>query len=180
MTLQRFTHLLDAYGGRIDRWPEAERRAAQTLLERSPDARARAGAAARLDDLLDQVPDAAPSAVLVARVLATAPGRPAVRRLPVRHRRRMMLAVTGAAIAASLALWLVRAPAPDSRLGASAIAQLGVLDVPTDALLLDSDLDLGDDTPAFGCDDPTLGCDESTVESPHRSGQLAAAKEMPA
>jgi hypothetical protein len=179
--LERFTHLLDVYGGRLERWPEEERRAARTLLARSADARARAAAAGRLDALLDQIADPAPSAALVARVLAMAPARSAVRKPPVRQPWRVMITVTGgAAIAASLAFWLLRSPAPGTPLGASAIAQLGVLDTPTDVLLSDADLDLGGEVPEFGCDDPTVGCDETTFEPAERSGLIITAKEMPA
>jgi len=181
MTLERFTRLLDAYGGRIERWPEAERLAARALLGRSADARARAAVAEQLDALLDRISTPAPSDALVARVLATVPARAAVRRPPARRWPRVMVGATGGlAIAASLALWLVHPSAPVAPLGASAIAQLGVFDVPTDALLSDTDLDLGDDAPAFGCDDPALGCDEPALEPARRSGRLSAAKEMPA
>jgi hypothetical protein len=181
MILERFTNLLDVYGGRIERWPAEERHAARALLARSADARARAAAAERLDALLDQVPEPAPSAALVTRVLAAAPARAAVRTLPTRRPWRVLITVGGgAAVAASLALWLLRSPAPGTPLGASAIAQLGVLDMPTDVLLSDADLDLGNEFPAFGCDDPALGCDDATFEPMERSGHLSNLKEMPA
>src|SRR5262245_47824403 len=64
MTLARFEELLDAYGGRPERWPDAERDAALALLERSDVARARRDAAGALDALLDRMPVVAPSAAL--------------------------------------------------------------------------------------------------------------------
>ena len=181
MTLERLSLLLDVYGSHVDRWPPADRRAAHALLEVSANARTRLAAAQRLDALLDQVAPPLPSAALRERVLARAPGA-RMRQVAPRWRSRPMMiaAASGLAMAASLALWLVRTPAPGVPLGSTALAQLGVLDVPTDALLSDTTLGLGDDTPAFGCDDPALGCDDSIDDSPQRSGQLFLQKEASA
>ena len=55
MTPERLTQLINAYGSDPRRWPEAERRAAEVLLLRSPDARKVQTAARALDDLLDTV-----------------------------------------------------------------------------------------------------------------------------
>jgi hypothetical protein len=180
MTLERLSLLLDVYGSHVDRWPPADRRAANALLEVSANARTRLVAAQRLDALLDQVAPPLASASLRERVLASAPraSRPAAPRWPSRPM--LIAAASGLAMAASLALWLVRAPAPGVPLGSDAIAQLGVFDVPTDALLSDTTLGFGDDTPAFGCDDPALGCDDSVDESSQRSGQLSLQKEAAA
>jgi len=181
VTLERLSLLLDVYGSHVDRWPPADRRAAQALLEVSANARERLAAAQRLDTLLDQVAPPLPSAALRERVLASAPGA-GTRRLVPRWRSRPMLIATasGFAMAASLAIWLLRAPAPGAPLGSDALAQLGVFDVPTDALLSDTTLGFGDDTPAFGCDDPALGCDDSLDDSPPRSGELFLQKEAAA
>jgi hypothetical protein len=175
MTPEHFTRLLDTHGSRLAAWPAHDRAGAQALLARSAGARAQLAAAERLDALLHEVPAHEPSAALAERVLAAAPR--------VRRGRRAVLAAAagGLALAASLALWLVRAPAPgrSPSLDANALAQLGVLEVPTDALLSGGYLELDDDAPVFGCDDPSLGCDEPTLV-PERSGRGTVAKEMPA
>jgi hypothetical protein len=179
-TPERFIALLETYGGRTERWPEDERAGALALLERSAEARAQLAAAADLDALLDRVAAPVPAAALTARILATAPRGTAGRTLrPAARRRAGLVAAGSLAAAASLTFWLVRAPAPGAPLDTDAVALLGVLDVPTDALLSDTGLDLGDDAPAFGCDDPTLGCD-AEPEPADRSGRFSPAKEMPA
>jgi len=182
MTLERLQLLLDVYGCRVDRWPPADRRAAEALLEVSANARTRLAAARRLDALIDRaVAPVVPSQALRERVLAIAPGGGARARTVRWWRSRPALAAAagGMALAASLALWLMRAPAPGAPLGSDALAQLGVLDVPTDALLSDTTLGV-DDTPVFGCDDPALGCDDVPAEPPQRSGQLVLEKEVAA
>jgi hypothetical protein len=55
MTPERLTELINAYGSDPRRWPEAERKEAEALLLRSPDARRVQAAARALDDLLDTV-----------------------------------------------------------------------------------------------------------------------------
>jgi len=179
MTRERFAALLDIYGSRLDRWPEDARPDAHALLERSSEARTLRAAAEPFDAALDLAAEPIPSVDLAARVLAAAPRRAAGRRLPSPGRRRAILgAASGLAIAASLALWFVRDPVPNGPLSADAMALLGVLDVPTDALLSDTGIDLVNDTPAFGCDDPTLGCTDS--EPARRSERLTHVKEIPA
>ncbi|HAQ36018.1 MAG: hypothetical protein CMF74_08200 [Maricaulis sp.] len=76
MNRERFETILDAYGARTDRWPEAEREAAITYLETHPDARAALDAAAELDGLI-QVAAVThqPSEMLTARLLRAAPAR---------------------------------------------------------------------------------------------------------
>jgi len=181
MTLERLSLLLDVYGSHVDRWPPGDRRAAEALLAASANARTRLAAAKRLDALLDQAVAAAPSPALRERVLAIAPGGGARTRAVRwwRSRPALATAASGMALAASLALWLMRTPAPGAPLSSDALAQLEVFDVPTDALLSDTTLGFGDDTPVFGCDDPALGCDDSSAES-QQSGQLILEKEAAA
>jgi len=183
MTLARFTELASAYGARPERWPEDERAAALALLEGSPDARARLAEASRLDALLDGVPAVTPSPDLAARVLAAAPRRASVHRLPAprpAQTRWLAPAALGMAAAAGLAVWLVRTPPQPTPLAADAVAQLGVFDVPTDDFLSALDLELDDDTPSFGCDDPTVGCPDADAEPARRSERSAGRKEISA
>jgi hypothetical protein len=56
MTVEHFTHLLDAYGSDLQRWPAAEREAATSLLETSDVARQAFLDAERLDTALAAVP----------------------------------------------------------------------------------------------------------------------------
>ncbi|SNB51068.1 hypothetical protein SAMN07250955_10128 [Arboricoccus pini] len=101
ITLERLSAILDAYGSRAYRWPEAERDAALDLLAHSPTARARRNAAAELDAVLDilDIDDAAASPALRKAVLSAAP-RPRSRFLPRFSAARM-------ALAASLVLGIV-------------------------------------------------------------------------
>ena len=73
MSLDRFADLVDAYGARLERWPEIERPAALALLDGSAPARALCEQAAALDALLDQAAIPAPSPELADRILALAP-----------------------------------------------------------------------------------------------------------
>ena len=75
MGLERFEHLVDAYGADPRRWPEAERAAAEVFLSGSEAARALVEGAARLDALLATAPALEPSELLVHRVLRAAPVR---------------------------------------------------------------------------------------------------------
>ena len=188
MTLERFTAIVEAYGARPERWPEAERAAALGLLERSPEAVAVRTAAARLDGFLDRVPAAAPSDALVARVLAGASGLDARRRPAARHdaaRRVRPRLVAAAALtfaaAASMALWLAREGPEPQALTPDVVAQLGVYDVPTDALLSVTDAGLIDASPSVGCDDPVMDCEEQTAADARRSrAEPRRAREMQA
>lgn len=73
MSLERFEAIVAAYGARPDRWPTAERQAAEILLAGSATARALLDGAAALDGLLDTVPAPAPSPAVRAAILAAAP-----------------------------------------------------------------------------------------------------------
>lgn len=184
MTLERFARMLDAYGASAERWPDDERGAALTLLERSAEARAARDAAARLDGLLDGAPAATPSDRLVARVLAGASGplrRPASVARP-RAARRVLTGIGTAATlaaAASLALWLAggSTEAPNGP-PPTAVAQVDVYDLPTDVLLSAADPDLADAAPSFGCDDPALDCENLPAPDAASSRSELTRKEM--
>ncbi|MEB0045551.1 MULTISPECIES: hypothetical protein [unclassified Pseudomonas] len=74
MTPERFSHLVNAYGADLQRWPSAERVQAQALLGAGePQVREALEQARWLDTLLDShhVPAATPE--LVRRIVASAP-----------------------------------------------------------------------------------------------------------
>ena len=73
LSLDRFAELVDAYGAKPERWPEAERPGALALLNDSAQARALREQAAALDTLLDQAVVPATSPALADRILAMAP-----------------------------------------------------------------------------------------------------------
>ncbi len=150
MRLERLAELLDAYGARPERWPIPERASALALLARSAEARALRDRAARLDALLDRLPEVVPSPRLTARVLRAA-----------RPRRVAVWGAVALAAAAGLALWLTGPRVPRGALDAAALARLGELRTPTDALLAASDLDADDIVPAFGCEAPDVDCGDA-------------------
>ncbi len=162
MTLHRLDELLECYGARPERWPDAERAAALALLLASRDARSRRDAAAALDAVLERAPAIEPSAGLAARILAGAP-RTARMEAP-RHWRVPVAAALGLAAAASLAVWLVRRVEVPRALDPAAVAQLDDYETPTDALLASTDLDNDDALPVFGCDDPDVDCDDADAQ----------------
>src|SRR5262245_55112102 len=135
VTMERFEQLLDAYGAAPERWPDAEREAAQRLIEQSVAARALWQQTADLDRLLDVEPGESPSPGLAARVLAAAPRRP-----PTRIWRRVMVAAIPLAAAASIALWFAGAREPVGQVavrpvtGTTAV-EVGEYGSPTDVLL---------------------------------------------
>ena len=73
MTLERFRELVQAHGGELRRWPEAEVAGARALLAASTAARALCEEALALDQLLDRMPVPVPSAALIGRILDAAP-----------------------------------------------------------------------------------------------------------
>ncbi len=83
MNADRFEQLIDAYGARPERWPPAERAAAEQWLAATPDALARWDEARTLDEALDAWTAPTPSAALRERILATAP-RPRRQPAPAR------------------------------------------------------------------------------------------------
>ena len=103
MDFQRFTILSETYGGRIARWPEAERKAAYSLA----DADARASALLREADGLDAVLDdwrvEPADRVLRQAVLASASGKARRGRRQTFPARDLRLWFAGAGLAAGLA-----------------------------------------------------------------------------
>ncbi|MBK5417341.1 hypothetical protein [Pseudomonas sp. TH31] len=74
MTPERFTHLADAYGADLQRWPASERAGAQALLaEGTPELLEALSQARWLDGLLDSHRVAAPTPELIRRIVASAP-----------------------------------------------------------------------------------------------------------
>lgn len=71
MELERFKQIMDAYGGNPQRWPQAERQAAQILLDTSATAHQWQQEALMLDALLDNVAVVAPSAELKNRIFVS-------------------------------------------------------------------------------------------------------------
>lgn len=164
MTLAQLTDLLDAYGAEPARWPAEKRAAALALVLRSPEARARRDAVARLDAVLDSAPSAEPSPELTARVLAAAQAparRPGRRRRATPHSPlwRYAFAAVPVAAAAAIILFLTRAtPPPDGQQMAYLVEDVGSYTTPMDALLSWPGIDLVDSEPSIGCDESTLGC----------------------
>ena len=68
MSLDRLAMILEAYGARSDRWPEAEKAAALALLAGSKEARRLQGEAAILDAALGVLKPPAPSEALTRRL----------------------------------------------------------------------------------------------------------------
>ncbi len=80
MDQTRFAALADAYGGRIDLWPEAERESAwRYVAEQGESARASLADAAGLDEQLQTLRPPQPSAALRQAILDAAPKARAVR-----------------------------------------------------------------------------------------------------
>lgn len=75
MDRERFSHLLEAYGGDFRRWPAQERASAAAFAAQHPDLALALAAARALDASLDAAREEAPyPADLAARLLARAPG----------------------------------------------------------------------------------------------------------
>ncbi len=70
MTIERFSQLLEAYGGNAKRWPIEEQLAALNLLEQSVEARRLQQSSLTLDRLLNSVQISPPSRMLQERILA--------------------------------------------------------------------------------------------------------------
>jgi hypothetical protein len=68
LSLARFGALLEAYGARLELWPEAERDAARALLETSLEARELRAAEAALDAAFESAPEPELSAALMRRL----------------------------------------------------------------------------------------------------------------
>lgn len=73
MTPERFAYLAESYGGSIARWPQADRAAAETLLQTAPELKMMLARARDLDDVLFTSLVPSPSAELARRILSQAP-----------------------------------------------------------------------------------------------------------
>ena len=74
LDLERFEQLLAVHGGRLERWPQAQREPLRRGVQQPAQARARWAEAAELDALLAAAPEIEPTSELVAR-LASLPAR---------------------------------------------------------------------------------------------------------
>lgn len=181
MTLARLRELLDAYGANAEHWPPQEREAACTLLAQSTEAQRCRDASAALDAVLNRASTPEPSSALMEHILAAAPLRvsaePPMRKrlsqapayLPRRTPRtprqrartwRYIGTALPLAAAAALVLWVVYRPTPIPDGTGVTIAEIGVYDAPTDALLTAPGMDALDTVPSFGCTGSGLGCFE--------------------
>ncbi len=204
MDERRLAEILDAYGADPKRWPEAEREAAERLVETSPAARALRDEAALLDALLDRATEGerAPSADLIERALAGSPAgsedraprrrgsverlagaRRASRARPARSRARRRLAAFAAplAAAAAVALWVATegGPVGTSHVEAPAeryaIADLDDFSVPSDSLLASDGWDVIGRLPELGCSTGELGCPDLSEAGRKRTSRLQPA-----
>lgn len=81
ISIERVETLIEAYGGNTQCWPEQEREAAKTLLDKSPVLQQRYTEAQQLDALLLAGNDAAPlDESLLARIVNALPEQPVVPR----------------------------------------------------------------------------------------------------
>jgi hypothetical protein len=136
MTPERLEQLADTWGADLQRWPEAERVAAQALLARDASSRSLLARAAELDALLDAHAIAPPDASLLRAVLAGAPGHApdgAPRGAAGQRKRRQWLrnwwwsgagvagvGLVGTAVGAMAVAMALSAVTPASRLGTAA------------------------------------------------------------
>lgn len=79
LSLQRFSELVEAYGGDASRWPGRERAAARALLADSAEARALIEREIVVERGLQLPEPPPPPAALRARILQAAPSRPAAK-----------------------------------------------------------------------------------------------------
>ena len=108
MSPEDFSRLLDTHGADPERWPEAQRAAAQALCEVSTAARGQWMAAKRLDVLLAAGRAPPPDPARQARIVAGAMARLRARAEPLLDWRWLFPRPIGAAFAASLVVgWLV-------------------------------------------------------------------------
>jgi hypothetical protein len=131
MKLSRFKALADLFGGRIERWPDAEQAAARRLAGDDPQARAVLKRAMQLDALLDDATLAVP-ADATARVIAATLARTRTVATPATPRHRAWrswwpagllaaAALAGCATARERPQWIGLADAP-ARISALAAA----------------------------------------------------------
>jgi hypothetical protein len=138
MTYERFEYLVDAYGGDLRRWPDAEREAARALRDADRGGGVWVRVADGLDALLDAAPRPAPSHALREAVIASAAGA------GLRGRRRgpgPLAWLSGAGWAAAACAGVVFGINLTSHLTA---------DVQADAVLYQASLTSADDTEVLG------------------------------
>ncbi len=133
MTPARFGALADAYGGAIDRWPEAERGPARDLLAGSQAAREILAAARHLDAALARLPAPPPASMRLRQAVAALepaaeqPRRAKSRRpwlqLPFLARGLAMTAAAAAGVWAGIFL----APGPGSDPGSLALIEAALI-----------------------------------------------------
>lgn len=145
MTMERLAEIAGAYGASADLWPAGERRAAQSLLSRSAEARALVEEAGKLDSLLAMAPGGdAPSPELLSRIMAARP-RAATGQIVSREARRASMwqsvarivwpygsaAIPAGALAASIMLGIGFGAALPSSVTAEGLNSLGLASVQT-------------------------------------------------
>lgn len=116
MSVRRFRALAETYGGVLERWPVAERRAARELLLREPSLRGVLAAESELDRLLAEGEGGAVSASLLARLEGIPERSPQKQPFPLKARS-FWLPALGWAAAAAVGLWIgttVEAPELDT------------------------------------------------------------------
>jgi hypothetical protein len=116
MTVRRFRALAETYGGALERWPAAERRAARELLLREPSLRGVLAAESELDQLLAEGEVGAASPSLLAR-LEGIPERSSQKQPFPLKARSFRWPALGWAVAAGVGLWIgttVEAPELDT------------------------------------------------------------------
>jgi anti-sigma factor RsiW len=124
MSEARFRHLSEAYGGRIERWPETDRAAADCFAATDEGKRLLANAT-RLDQMLDRFEVAQPSPALERRIIAEA-RRPRGILALIRSRWAGLglvgVGLAGAATGAAAMMLVLTAPVHDTGLGGDRIA----------------------------------------------------------
>jgi hypothetical protein len=106
--------LCAAYGGNLERWPQAEREAARAFAQTTPEARDLLTQAQMLDRALDQARPAPASDDLARRIAASAPASVSARRSTRSAAPRPAWAAMAAALALTVGLgagWFGGAPA---------------------------------------------------------------------
>lgn len=143
MTYERFETLVDAYGGDLRRWPEAEREAGRALLESDVRAAGLLAEADGLDALLDAAPRPVASHALREAVIASAAGAGLGAGLGARRRGAIgpLAWLSGAGWAAAACAGVVFGINLTSHLTA---------DVQADAVLYQASLTSADDTEVLG------------------------------
>jgi hypothetical protein len=141
LDLERFRALTLAYGGRLERWPSAERDSARALCAESAEARALLSAEAGLDAALASAAPAPDLPPELWRRLNELPVRAPQRRIFWPFQRAWIPAVSWALAAVVGVVWGLES-APFERLDADAARGVATVEsVSPDALAADDDLD---------------------------------------